>query len=118
MAIARWSPITMFLTSLFIAWFWLEGASTIIGHGHAISAGIVITAACFCIGLIFKINWIKSINCWFLSLLCAYFPRFASFNGWPFYWDFGGWNATLHSWGGIPAENFTVYYYYMGTNFN
>lgn len=47
MAIARWSPITMFLASLFIAWFWLEGAA--MGHGHAISAGILITAACFCI---------------------------------------------------------------------
>jgi hypothetical protein len=57
MAIARWSPITMFLTSLFIAWFWLEGSATAIGQsGHAISAGILITACCFCIGQIFIIE--------------------------------------------------------------
>uniref|UniRef100_A0A1I8BM21 Proton-coupled zinc antiporter SLC30A5 n=1 Tax=Meloidogyne hapla TaxID=6305 RepID=A0A1I8BM21_MELHA len=46
MAIARWSPITMFLASLLITWLWIDG--TTIGS-HTISAGSLIAVACFCL---------------------------------------------------------------------
>jgi len=48
MAIARWSPITMFLASLLITWLWVDGSAT---GSHTISAGSLIAVACFCLGL-------------------------------------------------------------------
>nr|CAD2181664.1 unnamed protein product [Meloidogyne enterolobii] len=46
MAIARWSPITMFLASLLITWLWVDGSAT---GSHTISAGSLIAVACFCL---------------------------------------------------------------------
>nr|CAD2128368.1 unnamed protein product [Meloidogyne enterolobii] len=46
MAIARWSPITMFLASLLITWLWVDGSATV---SHTVSAGSLIAVACFCL---------------------------------------------------------------------
>ena len=51
MAVARWSPIVMFLSSLLISWIWYENAIVggLVGGGHAISSGLLITILFFCI---------------------------------------------------------------------
>lgn len=51
MAVARWSPIVMFLSSLLISWIWYEHAIVggLVGGGHLISNGLLITIVLFCI---------------------------------------------------------------------
>ncbi|KAI1708067.1 cation efflux family domain-containing protein [Ditylenchus destructor] len=47
MAVARWSPIVMFSSSLLISWIWYENSIASAG-AHAISGGVVITVIFFC----------------------------------------------------------------------
>uniref|UniRef100_A0A915EHN9 Uncharacterized protein n=1 Tax=Ditylenchus dipsaci TaxID=166011 RepID=A0A915EHN9_9BILA len=46
MAVARWSPIVMFSSSLLISWIWYENSIASAG-AHAISGGVVITVIFF-----------------------------------------------------------------------
>ncbi|KAK0426008.1 hypothetical protein QR680_009500 [Steinernema hermaphroditum] len=49
MAQARWSPITMFLCALILAWLWYQpSVDTVIGS-HALSGGVVVTVISFSI---------------------------------------------------------------------
>lgn len=57
MAVARWSPIAMFTSSLIISWLWYESFIGLLAGGHAISGGVIITVICFCAGLFINIEF-------------------------------------------------------------
>ncbi|TKR92830.1 hypothetical protein L596_007402 [Steinernema carpocapsae] len=49
MAVARWSPITMFWCALTLAWLWYEPTVDSIVGSHALSGGVVVTVIAFSI---------------------------------------------------------------------
>lgn len=50
MAVARWSPIVMFTSSLCISYLWYENFTFSLPGSHAISGGVIVTVFCFCAG--------------------------------------------------------------------
>lgn len=54
LAAARWSPLTMISCALTLAYLWYSG-TTLVGHPHALTGGVVIAAIAFILGAFFYV---------------------------------------------------------------